>query len=48
MEDYSATSMSYPGKLERVFQDKRARTLISCYVIWQIYRNICEKNDFRL
>ena len=30
MEDYSATSMSYPGKLERVFQDKRARTLISC------------------
>ena len=32
MEDSSMKSVSYPGKLERVFQDKCARTLISCYV----------------
>ena len=31
MEDFSIGSMSYPGNLERVSQDKRARTLISCY-----------------
>ena len=32
MEDSSLFSISYQGKLERVSQDKRARTLISCYV----------------
>ena len=30
MEDSSLFSISYQGKLERVSQDKRARTLISC------------------
>ena len=30
MEDSSMMSESYRGKLERVPQDKRARTLISC------------------
>ena len=32
MEDSSMQSISYPGNLDRVSQDKRARTLISCYV----------------
>ena len=31
MEDSSMQSMSYPRNLERVSQDKRARTLITCY-----------------
>jgi len=30
MEDSSMQSMSYPRNLERVSQDKRARTLITC------------------
>ena len=30
MEDSSMKSVSYPGNLESVFQDKRARTLITC------------------
>jgi hypothetical protein len=30
MEDSSMQSMSYPENLERVSQDKRARTLITC------------------
>ena len=33
MEDFSMQSMSYPGNLERVFQNKRARTLITCYTV---------------
>ena len=31
MEDFSIESKSYPGKLERVSQDKCARTLTNCY-----------------
>ena len=32
MEDFLIESKSYPGKLERVSQDKCARTLTNCYV----------------
>ena len=39
MEDFSIESKSYPGKHERVSQDKCARTLTNCYrqfdrVVW--------------
>ena len=33
MEDFSMVSISYWGNLERVFQDKRACTLITCYIL---------------
>ena len=36
MEDSSIESKSYPKNLERVSQDKRACTLISCYVSLEI------------
>ena len=36
MEDSSLFSISYQGKLERVSQDKRARTLISCCMDYRI------------
>ena len=36
MEDSSMQSMSYPRNLERVSQDKRARTLITCYALGEL------------
>ena len=33
MDDSSTETISYPGYLERVAQDKCARTLIRCYAL---------------
>ena len=46
MEDTSMMSDCYSGNLERVSQDKCARTLTSCYKSMSLFVRICVEENF--